>query len=246
MDRIRFVWELLTANGEAAHLGDSPRQELVDLVTGEPRRALDVGCHRGALGAALKQRFPGLHCTGIELNPVTAEVARERLDRVVTADVETLDLETQPELAEPFDALFLSDVLAGLRDPWRTLMRLSGLLEPDARIYASVPNARNYRVISELVKGHWTYQPSGLLDVTQLRFFTLSECRRMFAETGYRVEAVGAVRDPRVQLDGPFRAPVTIMDKWFALHDVDAQMAMELSTQRFLFVLSRVSSASGK
>ena len=77
MDRIRFVWELLPAHGEAAHLGDSPRQELVDLVTGEPRRALDVGCHRGALGAALKQRFPGLHCTGIELNPVTAEAARE-------------------------------------------------------------------------------------------------------------------------------------------------------------------------
>ena len=68
----------------------------------------------------------------------------------------------------------------------------------------------------------------------------------MFAETGYRVEDVGAVRDPRVQLDGPFRSPVTIMDKWFALHDVDAQMAMELSTQRFLFVLSRISSASGK
>ena len=246
MDRIRFVWELLPAHGEAAHLGDSPRQEMVDLVTGEPRRALDVGCHRGALGAALKKRFPALHCTGIEQNPVTAEAARERLDCVLAADVETLDLDRHPELAEPFDALFLSEVLAGLRNPWQTLIHLGERLAPDARIYVSVPNARNYRIISELVKGNWTYQPSGLLEVAQLRFFTLNECRRMFAETGYRVEAVGAVRDPRVQLDGPFRAPVTIMDKWFALHDVDAQMAMELSTQRFLFVLSRTSTASGK
>ena len=72
-----------------------------------------------------------------------------------------------------------------------------------------------------------------------IRFFTLRECRRMFAETGYVIEKIVSVRDPRVQLDGAFGAPVTIMDKAFSLHDVDAQTATELATLQFLFVLGR-------
>ena len=107
----------------------------------------------------------------------------------------------------------------------------------------SVPNARNYWLISELIKGNFTYQTAGLLDVTHIRFFTLRECQRMFAETGFHVEKIVSVRDPRVHIEGEFKAPVTLMDKWFSLNDVDAQTARELSTLQFLFVLSRPTAA---
>ncbi len=239
MDRIRFVWELLSAKGDAAFYPDSARPELVNLVTGAPTRALEIGCHKGAMGAALKAKFPTLHYTGVEINPETAAIAAERLDTVVSEDLHTLDTDAHPAFAQKFDMLLLADVLEHLYDPWKMLLKTGSLLTPDAKVYASVPNVRNYWLISELIKGNWTYQPAGLLDVTHIRFFTLRECQRMFAETGYVIEKVVSVRDPRVQFDGNFRQPVTLMDQWFALHDVDPQIATELATLQFLFVLSR-------
>lgn len=237
------MWELLSQKGDASFYPDSQRPELVGLVGRAPRRCLELGCHKGAMGAAVKAKFPGVHYTGIETNPLTAEVARDRIDAVVTEDLLDLDVSAHPAFAEPFDTLMLADVLEHLYDPWRYLLKLGTLLTPDAKIYASIPNVRNYWLIGELIKGNWAYQPAGLLDVTHIRFFTLRECQRMFAETGYAIEKIVSVRDPRVQLEGEFRTPVTIMGKWFSLNDVDAQTAMELSTIQFLFVLSRPGAA---
>lgn len=239
MDRIHFVWELLSQKGEATNLPDSARPELTALIADTPRRVLELGCHKGAMGAAIKQRFPGVHYTGIEINPDTAAIARTRLDEVLCEDLLALDTDTHPAFAGKFDALMLADVLEHLYDPWANLVKLGRHLAPGGKVYASIPNARNYWLISELIQGRWTYQSSGLLDVTKIRFFTLRECQRMFAETGYQVEKIVSVRDPRVTLEGQFKAPVTLMDKWFSLHDVDQQTATELATMQFLFVLGR-------
>lgn len=239
MDRIRFTWELLSRAAPEGAYPDSERPEMLGLVQGSPSRALELGCHRGAMGAALKRRHPGLNYTGIEINAEAAAVARTRIDEVIEQDFLTLDREHHPAFAQPFDLIVLADVLEHLYDPWRTLLELGAHLAPGGRVLASVPNARNYWLISELIKGNWTYSPASLLDITHIRFFTLRECQRMFAETGYRVDAVVATRDPRVNLEGSFKAPVTVMTQWFALHDVDQQTATELSALQFLFTLSR-------
>jgi O-antigen biosynthesis protein len=117
------------------------------------------------------------------------------------------------------------------------LVKLRTCLTPDAHLYVSVPNVRNWWLINELIQGRWNYQTAGLLDVTHIRFFTLAECRRMFAETGYRIEQALMTRDPRVALTGNFLEPVTLMTPDFALYNVDAAMAQELSALQFLFVL---------
>ena len=100
-----------------------------------------------------------------------------------------------------------------------------------------MPNVRNLWLIDQLVQGRWSYQREGLLDVTHIRFFTLAECGRMFAETGYRIEKVVATRDPRVSLPGQFQGATTLMTPHLALHQVDATAAAELSALQFLFVL---------
>ncbi|MBI1394532.1 MAG: methyltransferase domain-containing protein [Betaproteobacteria bacterium] len=239
MDRIRFVWELLSREIDVDVYPDSPRMELVDLVTGNPVRALELGCFKGATGAALKTRFPGLHYTGMEINARSAVTARSRIDCVLTDDLLSIDPGARPEFGQPFDLVMLADVLEHMYDPWRCLAKVGDLLAPGGRVYVSLPNCRNYQVISDLVRGNWTYRPAGILDVTHIRFFTLREALRMFHETGYVTEKIVSVRDPNVRLTGDFGAPVTIMDKAFALHDVDAPTATELSTLQFLFVLSR-------
>jgi len=41
-----------------------------------------------------------------------------------------------------------------------------------------------------MLHDEWKYGQGGILDVTQLRFFTLKSAVRLFAETGYLVQLV--------------------------------------------------------
>ena len=69
-------------------------------------------------GAALKAERPELR-HGIEYVPEVAAVAADRLDDVVTADLDAL--EKTPAGWQPFDAVTCGDVLEHLRDPTRVL-----------------------------------------------------------------------------------------------------------------------------
>ena len=85
---------------------------------GRPRTVLDVGCGTGINGAVAKTR--GAHVTGIELDPVAAELARARLDQVLE-----LDLTEDQGLAalgdRRFDLALFGDVLEHLSDPLAAL-----------------------------------------------------------------------------------------------------------------------------
>jgi len=234
---MKYLWEQLSTPSEATAYPDSARPELLGLMDGTPRRALELGCHRGALGAAMKARFPGLHHVGLEINAEAAREARSRIDEVVIADFLAHDTASDPVFAQAFDTAVLADVLEHLYDPWATLVKLRSHLTTDARVYVSVPNVRNAWLIEQLIQGRWSYQSAGLLDITHIRFFTLTECQRMFTETGFAVETVVATRDPRVNLSGGFSGTTTLMAKDYALYNVDARMALELSALQFLFVL---------
>ena len=50
----------------------------------------------------------------------------------------------------------------------------------------------HYTVILDLLKGYFTYQGSGILDRTHMRFFTLNEVNRMFIQCGYKISALEA------------------------------------------------------
>ena len=56
---------------------------------------------------------------------------------------------------------------------------------------ASIPNVRRWPVTAHLMlHDEWKYGQDGILDVTQLRFFTLKSAVRLFAETKYLVQLV--------------------------------------------------------
>ena len=173
----------------AGHYADVPSANLFLAFAEAPRRVLELGCSTGAFGAELKSRYPGASVVGIDAGREAAAVAAKRLDRVICARIEELDLGAAGFAHGEFDMVVAADILEHLVNPWEVLVRLRPFLAPGAQVIASIPNVRNALLMVELaVNGRWRYRERGLLDITHLRFFTLEEIKRMLAETGYRHE----------------------------------------------------------
>lgn len=182
-----------------AKYGDNPRADLLALVQEAPRRVLDIGCGSGAFGVLVKQKFPGVHYVGVELDESAAALARSRLDRVIIADIERSSPEQLNIPKSSFDLLVCADVLEHLYDPWKVLHALSEYLVPGGKVLASFPNIQNISVITNLVAGNWTYARFGLLDATHIRFFTLNEVTKLFSGTGFSIlQCIATVQDNNV------------------------------------------------
>jgi SAM-dependent methyltransferase len=161
------------------------RPEITVHVPRGARRVLDLGCATGTTGAALKARGP-VEVVGVEREPDYAREAAERLDRVITADVETLD----PAALGRFDALVAADVLEHLVDPWSALERYVRLLEPGGTAVVSLPNVGHWSTYAYLLRGTWPRRPEGIFDATHLRWFTLSDALGLLTQAGLEPQAV--------------------------------------------------------
>jgi 2-polyprenyl-3-methyl-5-hydroxy-6-metoxy-1,4-benzoquinol methylase len=162
--------------------------ERADVVAKLPRplgRVLDVGCGAGGVGRSL--RAGGAErIVGIEIHAPSAERARGVLDEVHVGPVEQV-------LAEgivpgPFDTFVLYDVLEHLVDPAAVLSALVPLAAPGARAHVSVPNARHWTLMRDLVlRGTFGYTDWGHRDRTHLRWFTRRDMEALLAATGWTV-----------------------------------------------------------
>jgi 2-polyprenyl-3-methyl-5-hydroxy-6-metoxy-1,4-benzoquinol methylase len=238
----RYVWEDLSEAREGA--AERPemapyynfvRHEVLNMIAEAPGAVLDVGCGAGATSEELKKRFPGAVVHGIELNEHAAAIAKTRLDRVLTANVETLDFSQAGFTRASIDLVLFPDVLEHLYDPWNLLKRIRPLLSDRAHILASIPNARNLWLINELVAGNWEYVPAGLLDVTHIRFFTKKTIEQLFGQTGYRIAAMGANLDGRIPAaDIPAGAHTDISTDRLIVRQVSADDFLELRAIQFL------------
>lgn len=161
---------------------DSAHTRVVRLV-GKNKKVLEVGCASGYMSRVLVEQF-GCDVTGIEVDPEAAKMAREICSRVITGDLETLDI--RRELAEDrFDVIICADVLEHLREPVRALSSLRPFLHPEGYVVASIPNIAHLSVVVDLILGRFTYRPLGLLDETHLRFFTRHSIVDCFDRAGF-------------------------------------------------------------
>ena len=237
------VWERFLAPGAvntSYHTGYN--ESLLGILKRPPGRVLELGCSAGRLGEACREKFPGVHITGIEVDPVAAEIARTRLDKVIEARLEDIDFAAEGIATGSIDTFIAGDVLEHLYDPWRALARVRPLLTPDGQVSVSIPNIRNLSVHAMLHnEGTWRYEGHGLLDITHIRFFTLRDIVQMMNETGYDIA------DVRSNIDGQYhdffranrdKASVTIQVGKFKLENLSPPEFQEYCTRQFI-VLGR-------
>jgi len=162
---------------EAEYYG-TVRHELLDLIPAVPARVLDIGCGNGATLQELKRRG-ARRSTGFEVNPIVARQARSQpgVDEVWTGDIEEKISTIE---SESFDLVIASHVLEHLVDPWRACSEIFRILGAGGLFVGAIPNVRHLSVLVNLImRGRWTYQDSGILDWTHLRFFTRREIGAM-------------------------------------------------------------------
>lgn len=245
------VWELLTSQS-GSHLyylnPDHVQSGLLDLALRPPRLVLDVGCYCGATGETIKRRWPGAVVVGIEPLAEAAALAAPRIDRVITGTLESVDFAASGLAPRSVDTIVLADVLEHMFNPWQALLRLRELLTDDGVVLASIPNVRNLNLIQHVVRGHWTYAGGGLLDITHIRFFTLAEVRRMFAETGFAVDAIAHNVDPSLtQLWDLAQQPgaMNLQLNALTIGELSAEDRRELATLQFYVRATKAGAPGG-
>jgi len=164
------------------------RPEVVALIPPGTKRLLDVGCGEGKMSAEAK-RLGVAEAYGIEALDSVAKKARAVLDDVLISDIETAAIPWSG-----FDCIVCADVLEHLRDPWATLRKLRALLSENGVLIASIPNIAHFSVVLRIIRDRFAYEDDGILDRTHLRFFTKHTVGRMFADCGYRIAHLGALR----------------------------------------------------
>jgi 2-polyprenyl-3-methyl-5-hydroxy-6-metoxy-1,4-benzoquinol methylase len=158
-----------------------------DLVAALPRplgRVLDVGCGEG--GVARELRAAGAEAiAGIEIDAAAAAIAAAALDEVQVGPVE----ECLARLSGgPWDTICCYDVLEHLVDPYAVLAELRAAAAPGGRLHVSVPNARHFSLLADLVlHGSFGYTEWGHRDSTHLRWFTRKDVVAAIEGAGWRV-----------------------------------------------------------
>ena len=178
---------------ESEPLSDYYTRINTDLLACIPAAAgvvLEIGCGAGAMGGQFKRAQPGCRYLGVECNSQAAAVAATRLDKVVAANAETVNLAEQQIAPESIDCLVYGDVLEHFREPLTTLRDHADYLKIGGTVVACIPNTQHLSIIAGLLQGKWAYTEEGLLDRTHLRFFTLASIKELFVAAGLQIRDI--------------------------------------------------------
>ena len=180
---------------------DGDRKPLLKYVPESAGKILDVGCHRGAFGRAIKKERVA-EVWGIEPDLESSSAARECLDHVIT-DFFQAD---NPIPDSYFDLITFNDSLEHMVNPAQALELCKKKLGNKGRVHCCVPNIRHIDNLEHLILDKdWQYEDLGIRDRTHLRFFTEKSIIRLFQETGFRVIETIGIREDWYQPSKPFR-----------------------------------------
>jgi methionine biosynthesis protein MetW len=175
---------LTLPNGEAIEFPTGWRGDAALAHVRACRRLLDVGCGRGAVASALRDRCEQVF--GLDADPEALAVASRRGVDVIEGDLN----EPLPFDDATFDGALCLEVLEHVLRPDLLLREIARVLEPSAYLYVSTPNIRHVRHLYELaVRGRFPLT-SGDPDGFQgghVHFFTWGDLEGVLEKSGFSV-----------------------------------------------------------
>lgn len=154
---------------------DHSRSEALDLLPACPRRILDIGCGRGGVTRALKQRCPNAQSVGLDLFLDPSFDYASVFDEFAQVDLER---DAFPVDIGSFDLVLLLDVMEHLRDPDALLDKIVPAAASGSHFLVSLPNFHNYSNLLTIIRsGRFPYTDAGILDRTHVRFFGFDDAR---------------------------------------------------------------------
>jgi O-antigen biosynthesis protein len=160
-------------------------------MVGAGKKVLEIGPGSGHLTEALAKQNCRVTC--IEIDENLTSIARSFCQRMIVADVESVNLEDAFP-GERFDVILLGDVLEHLKHPEIILRKLRDYLQPAGYLVISLPNVAHASVRLALLSGQFNYSEEGIIDRTHLRFFTLATIVSLSREAGYRIRELRRTR----------------------------------------------------
>ncbi len=159
------------------------RHEILPILPKAATSILEIGAASGKTLRWLKTIYPGAVTTGVEINEAMAAELSENADVAIIGNIS----ECRSRLKK-YDLVLLLDVLEHLLDPVDVLQNVRQLLEPGGHVVVSVPNIAHLSVtIPLLLQRRFTYQDSGILDRTHLRFFVEATAVDLLNAANFRV-----------------------------------------------------------
>lgn len=150
---------------------------------GAGKRVLELGCSTGYITRRLLQQ--DCTVTAVENDWEAAEAAAATGAAVLKRDLNSQNwlCGLKPE----FDVVLMGDVLEHLVRPAQVLRQVRPLLRTGGYAIVCLPNVAHWLTRSQIAIGRFDYQPTGTLDATHLRFFTVRSSRQMIESAGYRL-----------------------------------------------------------
>ncbi|MYN43136.1 methyltransferase domain-containing protein [Duganella sp. FT109W] len=154
------------------------------------RKIVELHCRSGAFAKAYKANNAVVDYTGIEADPVAAQLARPHCDFVFNVDLEHADSALWDHVRGA-DVWVLDEALEMLDDPWSMLQKIRASLRPGAQVVASLRNFQHWGVQARLNAGDLRYGPGGLAKSAK-RVFTRGAMLELFQQAGFQISGGGA------------------------------------------------------
>lgn len=160
------------------------RLEMLAFFPKDAKTVLDVKCGQGSFAKQIKDEYK-TETWGIEYMPAHAKQAEEILDKVFSGPCEDF-LEELPD--NYFDVVYFNDFLEHLFDPYKVLKIMKTKLTKNGKIISSIPNIRYHSSLSMfLFDREWKNQDSGVMDHTNIWFFTKKSIKRLYEDLGFKI-----------------------------------------------------------
>ena len=152
---------------------------------------LDLGCAAGYFARELQQKK--CRVVGIDIDPDALQEAQKYCQKVVLANLNTLDRRKLPK--QKFDYVLLLDLIEHLTNFNDLLALIKNNLDEDSKLILSTPNIAHVSIRLGLLTGNFNYTEYGILDKTHVHFFTFKTLIDTLVSDGYKIESVRTSSD---------------------------------------------------